>query len=149
MSKNKKNGGGAAVLEAPAETKPAKKAEKPAEPEKKKITTTELAAMVGTKPTILRRYLRTLPRFQDNGYTRYGWDEDDQFLADAKASFEKYQKASEEKKEARLEEARKKAETKKESKAKAKKEEPAEEAESEEVEEEGDFEESDEGEELE
>lgn len=137
MAKSKKESGSTAVLEPPA---PKKVAEKPAEPEKKQISTTELAAQLGTKPTILRRWLRTLPRFQDNGYTRYKWDEDDQFLSDAKASFEKYQKQSEEKKEARLAEARdkseKKAKKKSEAKAEAEEEPDGDELESDEIDEE-------------
>jgi len=147
MAKKNKAEGNTAVAEKPVE--------KAAEPEKKMITSTELAARLGTKPTILRRWLRTLPKFQDNGYTRYKWEEDDPFLADASASFEKYKKQSEEKKEARLAEAREKAEKKKaekpakETKAKGKKkDEPEEEVEEDEDEDSGD-EDSEEGEELE
>lgn len=125
-----------------------KKAEKPAEPQVTYVTSTDLAKKLGTKPTILRRWLRTLPKFQDSGYTRYKWEENDPFLADAEASFKKYQTTAEDKKAAREEE-----------KAKAKAAKPAAEkkpkktkTEETPVEEEDDAEggeESDEGEELE
>jgi hypothetical protein len=88
---------------APAEDPKAKKAEKkPAEPEAKMVTSRELADQLGTKPTILRRYLRTLPKYQDGGYTRYKWDEKDPFLKDVKASFEKFKEDEKEKNAKRL-----------------------------------------------
>lgn len=101
-----------------AATKPAEaaKSEETKSVETVFITSTDLAATLGTKGTILRRWLRTLPQFQDSGYTRYKWDPanpaDAQFLRDAKDSFSKHQKGDEEKKAARLEEARKKKEAK-------------------------------------
>lgn len=98
MSKEKK--AATAVAE-----KPAVKEEKAAEPEKVYITSRQVADELGIKPTVLRRYLRTLPHFQDGGYTRYKWDPSDpkdaQFLKDVKASYEKYTRSAEEKKEAR------------------------------------------------
>jgi hypothetical protein len=100
---------------APAETKPVPAAEpvKAAEPVVEYVTSTQLAERLGTKGTILRRWLRTLPQFQDGGYTRYKWEPTDQFLKDAADGFAKYQKSDEEKKATRLEEARKKSEEKK------------------------------------
>jgi plasmid replication initiation protein len=89
------------------------KVEKVAEPVIEYVTSTELATRLGTKGTILRRWLRTLPQFQDAGYTRYKWEPTDQFLKDAADGFAKYQKSDDEKKAARLEEARKKSEAKK------------------------------------
>lgn len=93
-----------AKKEAPAETKPAasEKAAKTKEPEAKMVTSRELADQLGTKPTILRRYLRTLPKYQDGGYTRYKWDEKDPFLKDIKASFEKFKLDEKEKNAKRL-----------------------------------------------
>lgn len=83
----------------PAEkkTETTKKAEKPAEPQVTYVTSTDLAKKLGIKPTILRRWLRTLPKFQDSGYTRYKWEEGDPFLADAEASYKKYQSQVEDK----------------------------------------------------
>lgn len=88
---------------APAEETKAKKAEKkPAEPEAKFVTSRDLADQLGTKPTILRRYLRTLPKYQDGGYTRYKWDEKDPFLKDVAKSFEKFKEDEKEKNAKRL-----------------------------------------------
>lgn len=155
MSKNKPA--------ATVETKPAAVAEpaKTVEPKVEFITSTHLAEKLGTKGTILRRWLRTLPAYQDSGYTRYKWDpadpKDAQFLKDAEASFKKHQTADSEKKEKRLEEARAKAEEKKtkaaeagntEKPAKKKKEKPVE-PEPEESEDDEDFEDDEEGEEVE
>lgn len=70
-------------------------------PEVKLVSTAQLAAKLGTKPTILRRYLRSLPKYTDNNYTRYGWNPDDQFLKDVEASFKKYQTSESEKAEKR------------------------------------------------
>lgn len=111
MSKDKK---AEKATPAPVETK---KAEKAAEPTVKYVTSTDLAAKLGVKSTILRRYLRTLPRFQDSGYTRYKWEEGDPFLNDIEASFKKYQSSAEDKKEARDKERAEKAEAKKAEKA--------------------------------
>jgi hypothetical protein len=89
----------------PAEEVVEKPAKKEAEPEKVMTTSSDVAKQLGIRPTILRRYLRTLPRFQDSGYTRYKWDpsdpKDKQFLDDIKVSYEKYTKSAEEKKAAR------------------------------------------------
>lgn len=92
-----------AKKEAVAETKAApEKPVKAKEPEAKMVTSRELADQLGTKPTILRRYLRTLPKYQDGGYTRYKWDEKDPFLKDVKASFEKFKTEEKEKNAKRL-----------------------------------------------
>jgi hypothetical protein len=144
----------------PAAAPAAAELKKEKELEKVYVTSSELAAQLKTKGTILRRWLRTLPAFQDNGYTRYKWDPSDskdaQFLKDAAFSFEKYQKSSDEKKTAREAELKEKAEAKKVAKetAKATKKpakEKAEKAEDDETEgdEEEMFEDETEGEELE
>lgn len=136
-----------------AETKPAAKAaEKPAEPAVKYVTSTDLAAKLGTKPTILRRWLRTLPRFQDSGYTRYKWEEGDPFLADAEASYKKYQSSAEDKKAERDKE-REEVKSKKDAEkaaqpAKEKKSKKAPEPEPESAEDDSDDDSGDEGEEL-
>jgi hypothetical protein len=70
------------------------------------VTTSQLAAKLGTKPTTLRRYLRTLPKYTDNNYTRYGWEPNDPFLADVEASYKKYQTTEAEKKAKREAEAK-------------------------------------------
>lgn len=89
-----------AVVEQPkVKTKTVVKA---VEPEAKMITSRELAEQLGTKPTILRRYLRTLPKYQDGGYTRYKWDEKDPFLRDVMNSFEKFKEDEKEKNAKRL-----------------------------------------------
>jgi phage antirepressor YoqD-like protein len=81
-------------------------------PEEKLITTKDLAAKLGTKPTTLRRYLRTLPHYQDKTYTRYGWKEDDPFLSDVESGFTKYQTAEKEKNVERLKTTKEKKEAK-------------------------------------
>lgn len=147
MSKDKPAEGKKAAAVPAAE--PAKEAKKPAEPQITYVTSTDLAKKLGTKGTILRRWLRTLPKYQDSGYTRYKWEEGDPFLNDAEASFKKYQASAEDKKvEREKERADKATKTKEEKAAKPKKEKakPAEEAVEEEDAEGG--EEGDEGEEL-
>ncbi len=127
----------------PAKTAPAKEVAKPVEkkeeaPAIEYVTSTQLAATIGIKSTILRRWLRTLPQFQDGGYTRYKWEPTDPFLKEAKERYEKFAATEKEKQEKRLAEARDKAAKKeakpaKEKKAKAAPE-PAEADEDEEVE---------------
>lgn len=91
----------ATPTEKPAVATKAEKVEKPT-----LVTTSQLAAQLGTKPTILRRYLRSLPAYQDNQYSRYGWEPGDQFLADVTASFAKYQTKEADKKAKREAEAK-------------------------------------------
>lgn len=101
---------------APAKTEPAAEVVKVAEPVApviEYVTSTDLAQKLGTKPTILRRWLRTLPRFQDSGYTRYKWEKDDPFLKDAEESFKKF-KVSDEEKKARREKENEEKKAKKE-----------------------------------
>ena len=70
-------------------------AEAPAEPEVAWVTSTELAEQCQTQPTILRRWLRTLPQYQDGGYTRYKWDPADPFLSTAVEQFAQFQASAE------------------------------------------------------
>lgn len=152
---------------APAKTAEVKETAKPAaetvaktekvaetKPEIVMVTSTDLANKLGTKGTILRRWLRTLPQFQDAGYTRYKWEPTDPFLEIAEESFKKFQASDSEKKAKRLEEAREKAEKKEAAKAtegeKKSKKAPVEpELEETESDEDEDFEDDEEGEELE
>jgi len=54
------------------------------------VTAIQLAATIGIEPTTLRRWLRTLPQFQDGDYTKYRWDPNDPFLKEAKEHYEKF-----------------------------------------------------------
>jgi hypothetical protein len=103
----------APVAAAPA-AKPevTEKAKKVAEPVVEYITSAQLASTIGIKSTTLRRWLRTLPQFQDGGYTRYKWEPTDPFLKEAKERYEKFAASETEKQEKRLAEARVKAEKK-------------------------------------
>src|SRR5579859_1736368 len=78
-----------------------KKEKKAAEPVEIFVTSKDLAHKLGVKPTNLRRYLRTLPAFQDKTYTRYKWKPDDPFLDDVVTSFKKFQETEAEKAEKR------------------------------------------------
>lgn len=130
-----------------AEQKQSKKAEKPAKEEKPVfVTTRDLAERLGTKQTILRRFLRSLPKFQDSGYTKYKWEPGDPFLNDIAESFKKYQSSAADKKADRQKEAEakkaQKAEGKKtEGKKAVKKSEPVEEEDGDDIMDEGDAEE--------
>jgi len=87
------------VAEAPApvaKAAPAKKVVKEEPVEPVYVTSTQLAAQIGIKPTILRRWLRTLPEFQDGGYTRYKWEPEDPFLESAPEAYAKYASQDEE-----------------------------------------------------
>ena len=123
------------------ETKGAKETKKEKAPEKKYVTTREIATSLGVKPATLRRYLRTLPKFQDSGYTRYKWDpdskEDMQNVEDIKTSFKKHAEKEAKDKNAKKAE---KAEAKKAEKASA----PAEGSEDDDLVEDEDNEEEDE-----
>lgn len=93
------------------------KVEKPADPPAiEYVTSKHLADQLNIKSTALRRWLRTLPQFQDGGYTRYKWEPGDPFLASAREHYEKYAASEKEKQEKRLAEAREKT-AKKEAKA--------------------------------
>lgn len=111
MSKQK----GAPVKEVPAPTKKVveikkKKAAKEDNGNgKKPITTRVLAGQIGVRPASLRRYLRTMPAFQDEKYTRYGWDEGDKQLQAIKDGFSKFQTSEKEKNKKRLAELKKTA----------------------------------------
>lgn len=59
----------------------AKEEKKKAEPKVKYLTSKDVAAVHKVKPSFLRRVLRSLPKYQDGGYTRYKWEEGDTFLA--------------------------------------------------------------------
>lgn len=90
-----------------------KKAEEKAAREKEKentVTTKQLAAKLGCAPTALRRFLRTLPTYQDKQYTRYGWPVGDKFLATIEQSYAKHVVSEDEKrkvaKEAKAEKAK-------------------------------------------
>ena len=99
----------AAAAPAAAKPEPAKK-EKAAEvPAIEYVTSAQLASTLGIKSTTLRRWLRTLPKFQDGGYTRYKWEPTDPFLKEAKERYEKFAASEKEKQEKRLEDARAKA----------------------------------------
>lgn len=88
----------AEVKEAPAKKKAAAKEDGP-----KMLTTKDIAERFGTKPATLRRFLRTLPANQDDGYTRYKFDPaDTKALKDLEASFGKYKTAEKEKNAERL-----------------------------------------------
>jgi transposase-like protein len=54
------------------------------------VTAPQLASTIGIEPTTLRRWLRTLPQFQDGGYTNYKWDANDPFLKEAKEHYAKF-----------------------------------------------------------
>jgi hypothetical protein len=54
------------------------------------VTAAQLAATIGIEPTTLRRWLRTLPQFQDGGYTKYKWNQDDPFIKEAKEHYERF-----------------------------------------------------------
>jgi hypothetical protein len=71
-------------------------------PEINYVTSTQLAAQIGIKSTTLRRWLRTLPQYQDGNYTRYKWEPEDPFLIDAQKHYEEFAEAEEEKKVKRL-----------------------------------------------
>jgi len=101
---------------------------KPEPPAIEYVTSTQLAATIGIKSTILRRWLRTLPQYSDGGYTRYKWEPTDPFLKEAKERYEKFAASETEKQAKRLEDVREKAAKKEagptekaEKKAKAKK----------------------------
>jgi hypothetical protein len=69
----------------------------PPEPEIDYVTSAQLASKIGIKSTILRRWLRTLPQYQDGGYTRYKWETDDPFLETAEEHYKQYAAAEGEK----------------------------------------------------
>ena len=142
----------APAASAPAAEKPAK-TEKPAEPVIEYVTSAQLASTLGIKSTTLRRWLRTLPQFQDGGYTRYKWEPTDPFLKEAKDRYEKFAATEKEKQEKRLADAREKAAKKEaggEKPAKTKKAKtPEPEVEEEETDEDSVVEDDEEGEELE
>ena len=97
---------------APAAAKPVtetKAEKKPEVPAIEYVTSAQLASTLGIKSTTLRRWLRTLPQFQDGGYTRYKWEPTDPFLKEAKERYEKFAASEKEKQEKRLEDARAKA----------------------------------------
>ena len=108
----------AKVQEAEAPAKKSKKEEVKIE----YITTKHIADELGIKPATLRRYLRSLPMFQDEGYTRYKFDpnnkDDQRKLKDIKAGYAKFATEEKEKNKQRLENLKK--EGKKDSKAPAK-----------------------------
>ena len=87
---------------------------------KEYITPNHLAEKLGTKPATVRRYLRTLPGFQDSTYTRYKWEKgvDDKKVEDILAGFEKFKESEKVKNAKRLEELKKKEAAKKEAAAK-------------------------------
>lgn len=103
----------AAKKEAPAKEAPAPKKAK--EPEKKYITTKILADKLKTKPAALRRYLRSIPAFQDETYTRYKWDpenaKDAKFLDDVAERYAKFQATEKEKNAKRLKDLKDKEKT--------------------------------------
>jgi hypothetical protein len=117
---------------------PEKKAKKE-EPKIEYITTKHIADELGIKPATLRRYLRSLPMFQDEGYTRYKFDpnnkDDQRKLKDIKAGYAKFATEEKEKNKKRLEEL-KKAEKNGKGAAKGKGKKAAEEDEDEDTEEE-------------
>jgi hypothetical protein len=84
-----------------------KKAAKKEVDNKKYVNTKQLADRLKTKPASLRRYLRSLPAFTDNSYTRYKWDpenaKDAKFLEDIADRFAKFQSEEKEKNKQRLE----------------------------------------------
>jgi hypothetical protein len=134
----------AASTDAAASTEKAAKASK--KPAEDMITTKELAQQLDTKPTTLRRWLRSLPAFTDGTYTRYQWKLDDPFLEDAPASFAKFMEGEKERNKKRLAELKKKNEAKAAAEGKAPKGAKGKAAKAEELDE---VEESEEGEELE
>lgn len=77
-------------------------AKKKAEEGPKMVTSRMLADKIGCKPAALRRYLRSLPSFQDKTYTRYKWPEGDKQLAQIEAGYAKFKESEKEKNAKRL-----------------------------------------------
>lgn len=77
-------------------------AKKAKEGEVKYLTTKDIAAIHKVKPAFLRRVLRSLSKYQDEGYTRYKWEEGDPFLATLGKTIEKYKEKQKEANAARI-----------------------------------------------
>ena len=56
-------------------------------PSEEFVTPKDLAVTLNTTPKTVRKWLRTLPQFQDSRHTRYKWRKDDPFVREAEARF--------------------------------------------------------------
>lgn len=94
-------------VEEKAESPKKEKKAKVEEPKIDYVTSRKIADDLGIRPASLRRYLRSLPSFQDEGYTRYKWDpnkaSDMKQVADIKSGYAKHAESEKEKTKKRLE----------------------------------------------